>query len=224
MVLVACRRHQGVGIYAWSGGSPWKPQRGTCLNPAFTYCTNSRGPKGNIMIDNNGRAVLTNSSLVTLTSDQSTSVLPGILCWMSPELLEPGKFGLSGGRLTRESDCYTLGMVMYEVLSGHAPFAEQAPYTVILKVLSGKRPERPRGETGKLLTDAIWDVMELCWKAEPRERATAKVVLRCLEGNSPSIDGDDDQSGTAAIDSQCVPSVSFQDRSYLRLPYYRTTN
>jgi hypothetical protein len=37
---------------------------------------------------------------------------------MSPELLDPGRFGIphsEGGRPTRQSDCYALGMVIYEV-------------------------------------------------------------------------------------------------------------
>ena len=38
----------------------------------------------------------------------------GTLCWMSPELLDPSRFG-SDGRPTPESDCYALGMVIYEV-------------------------------------------------------------------------------------------------------------
>jgi len=38
----------------------------------------------------------------------------GTFCWMAPELLDPPRFG-SDGRPTRESDCYALGMVIYEV-------------------------------------------------------------------------------------------------------------
>jgi len=38
----------------------------------------------------------------------------GTLCWMSPELLDPQRFG-SNGRPTRESDRYAVGMVIYEV-------------------------------------------------------------------------------------------------------------
>ena len=38
----------------------------------------------------------------------------GTLCWMSPERLDPPHFG-TNGRPTRESDCYALGMVIYEV-------------------------------------------------------------------------------------------------------------
>ena len=35
--------------------------------------------------------------------------------WMSPELLDPEAFGLNGDRPTKQSDCYALGMVVYEV-------------------------------------------------------------------------------------------------------------
>ena len=38
--------------------------------------------------------------------------------WMSPELMDPERFGmpeLEDNRPTRQSDCYALGMVIYEV-------------------------------------------------------------------------------------------------------------
>ena len=41
----------------------------------------------------------------------------GTYRWMSPELLDPDRFGVSqaeGDRPTRQSDCYALGMVIYE--------------------------------------------------------------------------------------------------------------
>ena len=129
---------------------------------------------------------------------------------MSPELLDPDKFGLKEGRPTKESDCYALGMVIYEVLSGQTPFAPSAVPVVIRKVLEGERPVRPQREEGKLFTDAIWRALELCWKPWPSDRTSAKVVLLGLGGNPPSgVDGDwetdaDDQSDSAARDSRMV--------------------
>ena len=35
--------------------------------------------------------------------------------WTSPELLDPEQFGLTDSRPTKQSDCYALGMVVYEV-------------------------------------------------------------------------------------------------------------
>ena len=34
---------------------------------------------------------------------------------MSPELLDPERFGVEGDRPTKKSDCYAFGMVIYEV-------------------------------------------------------------------------------------------------------------
>ena len=102
---------------------------------------------------------------------------------MSPELLNPEDFNTEG-RPTKESDCYALGMVIYEVLSGRAPFAPANAPPVIWKVLKGERPERPKEKEGALFTDDLWEILGLCWKQQPGERTSAKAVLRCLEETS----------------------------------------
>jgi len=45
---------------------------------------------------------------------ETTASFGGTTHWMSPELLDSTRFG-SNGHPTRESDCYALGMVVYEV-------------------------------------------------------------------------------------------------------------
>ena len=130
---------------------------------------------------------------------------------MSPELLDPESFGLKKLRPTKGSDCYALGMVVYEVLSGQTPFAPFGPVFVIRKVLNGERPERPQGKEGRLFTETIWGVLEYCWKPWPHERIGAEAILLGLEGNPlalepPSnLEGDeidsDDWSDTTASDS-----------------------
>jgi len=42
----------------------------------------------------------------------------GTTRWMSPELLDPDQYGLPDSRPTKQSDCYALGMVVYEVFVG----------------------------------------------------------------------------------------------------------
>jgi len=147
---------------------------------------NLPGHKGNILINNSDHACLADFSLLTIVSDQSTVISSwtegGSIPWMSPELLDPDRFGLEGSRPTKESDCYALGMVAYEVLSGRTPFAGDSTPNIIRTVLEGRRPERPRPEEGSLLTDAIWAVLELCWQPQPRDRTSAEVVLQALEG------------------------------------------
>jgi serine/threonine protein kinase len=101
---------------------------------------------------------------------------------MSPELLNPDKFGLKDSRSTKESDIYALGMVIYEVLSGRAPFTGCTIPVVILKVMEGERPGRPQGARGAWFTDDLWDMLELCWKPQPDDRPSLGIVLQCLEG------------------------------------------
>ena len=120
------------------------------------------------------------------TPDQSTSLsmgpTAGTVQWMSPELLDPKNFGLTESCPRIESDCYALGMVIYEVLSGQKPFSTYRDAVIVLQVLYGQRPKRPQGEAEKWITNDIWDMVELCWKAEPSERITAKDILQGLEG------------------------------------------
>ncbi|KAF9645728.1 kinase-like protein [Thelephora ganbajun] len=143
----------------------------------------------NIMIDKDGHACLADFSLITLIPDQSTFISSciegGTLPWMSPELLDPESFGLKEKRPTTESDCYALGMVIYEVLSGQVPFGTYSPFGTLTKIVRGERPARPQGEGGKLITDGIWEVVERCWKREPSERASARDVLLRLGGTPP---------------------------------------
>ena len=88
---------------------------------------------------------------------------------MSPELLDPERFG-GKGRPTKSSDCYALGMVVYEVLTGQVPFPRLAKYPAIMKVVRGERPERPEGVEGKWFTDDVWGILGRCWEPEPTNR------------------------------------------------------
>jgi serine/threonine protein kinase len=53
-------------------------------------------------------SVASKPSLVSFTAGGTTR-------WMSPELLDPDRFGITDYRPTKQSDCYALGMVVYEV-------------------------------------------------------------------------------------------------------------
>ena len=95
---------------------------------------------------------------------------------MSPELITPEDFGMKTSRPTESSDCYSLGMVIYETISGNLPFHEDTDLTVFVKVLKG---ERPRRETG--FTTSLWRMLERCWMPQPDNRPSVEEVLQCLE-------------------------------------------
>ena len=116
---------------------------------------------------------------------------------MSPELLTLDQTGLKNGRPTERSDCYALGMVIYEVLSGRTPFAPFGDYVAIQKVLNGERPLRPRGMEGVRFTNDLWRMLNQCWAARPENRPSSSAVLECLERVSgdtklPFLQADED--------------------------------
>ena len=100
---------------------------------------------------------------------------------MSPELLHPELFDPSDGRPTKASDCYALGMVILEVLTGQPPFALLQDHIVSRKVTDGGRPERPEGVKGTWFTVDLWKILNLCWGADSRSRPTIEVVRECLK-------------------------------------------
>ena len=58
--------------------------------------------------------LVTMADLGTNIMSKSFRSSEGTIRWMSPEILDPHRFK-SGGHMTEQSDCYALGMVIYEV-------------------------------------------------------------------------------------------------------------
>lgn len=91
---------------------------------------------------------------------------------MSPELIALRRFGFKDSRPTKPSDCYALGMVVYETISGNLPFHEDTDLTVFLRVVEGKHPSR-----GVKFTESLWKMLELCWAPQPNDRPSIDDVL-----------------------------------------------
>ena len=159
------------------------------------------------MIDRNGRGCLADAGLLTVTPEETLmSIDQGSTRaqWISPELLFPEKFGLNKSQPTKASDCYSLGMTIYEVLSGQIPFVQHTSAIAVQRILEGERPERPQGTQGARFTDDIWGILGLCWQPRPEGRISVRDVLLGLEGGSRPLEhsevdvdlvaDDDDQS------------------------------
>ncbi|KAF9786152.1 kinase-like domain-containing protein [Thelephora terrestris] len=116
----------------------------------------------NILIDGSGQARLADFGLVTIVSDPANLFFPsscaqsGTVRWMSPELIDPDHCGFERSRPTKSSDCYALGMVIYETISGKLPYHEYTDLTVFLKVAKGERPRRE----ASLFKDSLWKMLE----------------------------------------------------------------
>ncbi|KAF9642812.1 kinase-like protein [Thelephora ganbajun] len=142
----------------------------------------------NILIDKHGHACLADFGLVTIVSDSAypttstPSTTAGTIRWMSPELLDPNRFGFEDCQPTKESDCYALGMVILEVLSGQVPFTRDCSDLMVMKkVIEGEHPGGPSGAEGAWFTDGLWGMLERCWSAQPTDRLAIEAVLEHLE-------------------------------------------
>ena len=138
--------------------------------------------QANILIDQTGQVRLADFGLLTIVSDYTNPLPSGSLAWggttrwMGPELINPQEFGLKAGRPTKFSDCYSLGMVIYETVSGNLPFYKHPDPLVVLKVSMGERPHRSVG-----FAESLWKILEQCWASQPSERPSVEGVLQCLD-------------------------------------------
>ncbi len=90
----------------------------------------------NIMFDADGRPVLTDFGIATIvggTRFTATGAMIGTPAYMSPEQGkgEPGD---------ERSDIYSLGVVLYEMVTGSVPFDADTPFAVVLKHVNEPLP------------------------------------------------------------------------------------
>ncbi|MCL6617261.1 MAG: Stk1 family PASTA domain-containing Ser/Thr kinase, partial [Anoxybacillus ayderensis] len=90
----------------------------------------------NILIDEHGKVKITDFgiavALSSTTITQTNSVL-GSVHYLSPEQAR-------GGVATEKSDIYSLGIVMFELLTGRLPFSGESAVSIVLKHLQTETP------------------------------------------------------------------------------------
>lgn len=90
----------------------------------------------NMLIDQYGTVKVTDFGIATALSatalTQTNSVL-GSIHYLSPEQAR-------GGKANQKSDIYSLGIVMFEMLTGTLPFSGQSPVSIALKHLQREIP------------------------------------------------------------------------------------
>src|SRR5262249_33842245 len=95
---------------------------------------------GNVLLDGTGRAVLTDFGLARLLDDRAgitaAGVMVGTPAYMAPEQVS-GDFGPVGPW----TDVYSLGLVLYEMLTGRLPFSGSV--TKLLHAITHDTPPPP---------------------------------------------------------------------------------
>jgi eukaryotic-like serine/threonine-protein kinase len=94
----------------------------------------------NILLDHSGNVKITDFGIamaLTSTSITQTNSVLGSVHYLSPEQAR-------GGMATRKSDIYSLGIVMFELLTGRLPFSGESAVAIALKHLQTETPSPKR--------------------------------------------------------------------------------
>jgi serine/threonine protein kinase/beta-lactam-binding protein with PASTA domain len=130
----------------------------------------------NILIGKNGRVKVTDFGIaraVTSTTITHTNAVLGSVHYFSPEQAR-------GGITVEKSDIYSLGIVLYEMVTGQLPFSGDSPISVALKHLQEPLPE-PR-QINPDIPQSVENVILKALVKDPLLRyASAKEMLLDLE-------------------------------------------
>jgi hypothetical protein len=158
----------GEALSVWSGGGPVAPAKAAAVVAVLADALHHAHSQGvvhrdvkpsNVLIDRDGNPRLLDFGLAwldeadTLTGDGD---LLGTPAYMAPEVVE-------GAAADARADLYSLGVVLYELLTGERPF--RGTTRAVLAQIVAEEPTPPR----QLVPDLPRDLETVCLKAMDRE-------------------------------------------------------
>ncbi len=138
----------------------------------------------NVMVAEDGHLKVTDFGIARAGAEadmtEAGSVI-GTAQYLSPEQA-------SGGEVTSASDCYAVGIVLYEMLTGRVPFDGGPPVAVAMKQVSD--PPQPPSEIEPTVSPALERVVMRALAKRPSERyRTAQEFSRALDEARAEVDG-----------------------------------
>src|SRR5260370_15329984 len=129
---------------------------------------------GNILLDQNGEPHLTDFGLARLVEAESTVTATldvlGTPSYMAPEQATDGTT-----KVSKATDVYGLGAVLYQLLTGHPPFAGGTTYETI-RLLLETEPRPPRLWNPKVDRD-LSTICLKCLEKDPQRRYSSALAL-----------------------------------------------
>jgi serine/threonine protein kinase/Flp pilus assembly protein TadD len=129
---------------------------------------------GNILVDTKGEPHLTDFGLARLVETGST-VTHTLEVLGTPSYMAPEQAVGNNSALTAATDVYALGAVLYQLLTGHPPFAGGTTYETI-KLLLDTEPRQPRTLNTKIDRD-LSTVCLKCLEKDPQRRYSSALAL-----------------------------------------------
>jgi TolB-like protein/Tfp pilus assembly protein PilF len=129
---------------------------------------------GNILLDKNGEPHLTDFGLARLLDAQS-SVTRTIDVLGTPSYMAPEQATGETTKLSKATDVYGLGAVLYQLLTGQPPFAGGTTYETI-RLLRDTEPRQPRLLNPKVDRD-LSTVCLKCLEKDPQRRYPSALAL-----------------------------------------------
>jgi serine/threonine-protein kinase len=135
----------------------------------------------NVIVDDEGRANLTDFGIARAGASDMTQTgsIMGTAQYLSPEQAQ-------GHAVTARSDLYSIGIILYELLTGKVPFEADSAVTIALKQVN-EAPVAP-SQINPAVTPELESVVLRALMKDPRERfADADEFIAALEAAASRI-------------------------------------
>jgi serine/threonine protein kinase len=152
----------------------------------------------NIMVTGDGHAVLTDFGLALNAAEGTIGNTFGSVHYIAPEQ------AVSSAQAVPQSDLYSLGVVIYEMLTRRVPFEDVSAMSVALKHISDPPP--PLSAINNKISSTIEQVVMKTLDKDPKRRyPTGAALAHALEEAIAVSDDEDthelDPAGAAALDT-----------------------
>jgi len=133
----------------------------------------------NILLDQDQRPLVTDFGLALVTGDEATATTAGAIVG-TPAYMSPEQASGQIEELSQRSDIFSLGVMLYELITGRSPFGANNPLDTLVRVLEVD-PEPPT-KLEPWLSRELENVCLKCLEKDPQKRyGTAEELADDLE-------------------------------------------
>jgi WD40 repeat protein len=134
---------------------------------------------GNVLLDQDGQPYITDFGLAKRVGRGTELTISGTVMG-TPSYMAPEQAMGKTSQLTTAADIYSLGAILYHLLTGHPPFATDTPFETLQQVVE-KEPTKPR-LLNRLVDRDLDTICLKCLEKQPfRRYGSAEALAEDLE-------------------------------------------